>query len=184
MSGNAVEGLDVKQRTADGNKGGVLMVLYLVTLIISVGIIMLIAMKEVGELISRRWRCIRFRVTDSQYDGFSVVTDPHVFYTDIEPTHAAKAATDLRSIAVHTLSYVSARTPWRDGVDVGYILPEEDKAQPLEGQQKAVASELPADSFNASLQSGQSPFLNVPDRLADVIEKAFQLTCYIDSRDK
>lgn len=67
----------------------------------------------------------------------------------------------------------STYDPRNRGFELGYIFTKKDRALSIETQ-KAMYSSFPEGSFSASLNSCHSPFLNMPDSLADVIENAVE----------
>ncbi|KAI1325710.1 Alpha/beta hydrolase fold-1 [Xylariaceae sp. FL0255] len=166
VASNAVDGaLGVNQRRKTSDRGGILSILYLAALVLPPGISLKQALGP--ERANPPW-------LDITKDGFIVPKDPiHAFYADIEPKLAADAIAHLKRMPSRILTDVSTGSPWADGVDVGYIFTEEDRAIELEGQ-KTMASMLPATSFTATLNTSHSPFLSDPARLADVIEESIR----------
>ncbi|KAI3339605.1 hypothetical protein F4824DRAFT_49452 [Ustulina deusta] len=155
---NAVDGLSVAQRAAEGKQGGILMILYLAALIIPAG-------KNFWAIVNPNsvpW--------DDTGDGFLVPKNPiHSFYADVEAPLASKAANALKPMSSQVLIDESTYEPWNQGFEVGYIFTEEDNTLVIDAQ-KVMFSHFPDGSFSASLASGHSPFLNIPDALADTIQ--------------
>ncbi|GAP90694.2 hypothetical protein SAMD00023353_5200180 [Rosellinia necatrix] len=158
-SANAVEGLGVHQRKARGERGGVLMILYLAASVIPAGT----SFAELLDPNNLPW--------DVSEDGFVKPNNAiHRYYADVEPALANRAVEALKSMPMQVLLDKSTYEPWKQGFEVGYVFTEDDNSLPL-GLQKAIWAQFPEGSFAASLASGHSPFLNVPRDLADAIEK-------------
>ncbi|RYC79409.1 hypothetical protein BFJ63_vAg17710 [Fusarium oxysporum f. sp. narcissi] len=159
-SSNAVQGLNIKDRSASGQKGGVVMVVYMTAFAIPTGT----SLKEAAGGIYPSW----WNVTT---DGFlSPLTPLEVFYADVPAAIAAKAVTRLCPEPLKIATDKSCFEPWNEGVPVSYIFAEDDQAIPLAVQQ-GMAAQFPAGSFTASLSSSHSPFLSMPKALGDVLEK-------------
>ena len=91
-----------------------------------------------------------------------------VFYQDCAPADRAEAASRLVPEPVLPLNTPLALTDARYGsVPRHYIACTLDEAIPLV-QQRAMLDRLPCASVT-TLESGHSPFLSMPDRLADVL---------------
>ncbi|KAI3318920.1 hypothetical protein HD806DRAFT_510393 [Xylariaceae sp. AK1471] len=159
---NAVEGLGIHQRASNGKEGGVIMILYLAACAIPAKTSFLM---NYGGSYPDTWIVSE--------DELFVMPDKSLetFYADVEPSLANKAVASLRVIPLQTVRDVSAYEPWNEGFEVGYVFTEEDRALPMAAQ-KAGFSMFPAGSFNASLASSHSPFLSMPDTVADTIQNA------------
>ncbi|KAI0514724.1 Alpha/Beta hydrolase protein [Xylaria bambusicola] len=160
VASNAVDGLSIEQRAAQGKQGGIILVLYLSALIVTAGRTFLsIAPPSRSQ-----------NKFETKLDDFLTAKDPlHNFYNDVEASLATKAIEALQPMSSQVLRDEVSYEPWNQGFEVGYIFTDNDNQLPI-GVQKAMASQFPNDSFSANLASGHSPFLNVPDSLADVIE--------------
>ncbi|KAJ2988597.1 hypothetical protein NUW58_g3886 [Xylaria curta] len=157
---NAVEGLSVKQRAAEGKKGGVLMILYLCAFFMPAGT-SLLAHLEPKEI---PWT--------NDGNGFIEAEGPlWRFYQDVEPTLAQKSVESLRHMSAKVMEEESTYEPWNEGFNVGYVFTEFDNTIPIE-KQKTVFSLLPEDTFSVTLASGHSPFLSMPSTVADIIQNA------------
>ncbi|KAH7011039.1 Alpha/beta hydrolase fold-1 [Ilyonectria destructans] len=158
---NAVEGLKHDGKAGSRN-GGVIMIVYLTAWVIPVGSKLL---DHSGDGLSAHWNI--------QGDYASAIDPINVFYADVNPALANKAASLLRTQNVQALSGTSNFAPWTNSFEVGYIFAENDVAIPLAVQQ-GMASEFPAGSFTTSLRSSHSPFLSMPESLAGTIQQAFE----------
>ncbi|KAI0503410.1 Alpha/beta hydrolase fold-1 [Xylaria bambusicola] len=171
VASNAVKGLSTTQRTADGLKGGVSMVLYLAAFIITANTSLVMAASHSsfggGGGPPDWW--------DISEDGkFVTPSDPReMFYHDVEPSLAQKAIDALLPMPVRSAADVSLFDPRDGGFEVGYIFAEEDRAVPIDAQ-KGLFELFPAGSFSASLPTSHSPFLSNPDALADTLQKAIK----------
>ncbi|GJC89281.1 hypothetical protein ColLi_12119 [Colletotrichum liriopes] len=158
---NAVEGLNYKDRAAQGVTGGVLMVVYMASF----------AVPAEESLFDGAGLQPWWNVTD----GFITPRDPiSTFYADVEPFLAAKAAAALCPQPFKTFQDKSGFEPWYAGFEMGYIFAEDDQALPLD-KQIDISSQFPASSFTATLTSSHSPFLSMPEALGKVIQQAAQV---------
>ncbi|KAG7134337.1 hydrolase R7 like protein [Verticillium longisporum] len=146
-SSNAVKGLTVKDRVAEGKNGGVLMLVYLASFAIPAGT----SLEDgVGGVYPDWWNLT---------DGFLSPLRPQaIFYADVEPAAATNAISRLKPQPLKTVQDKSAFEPWGQGLQVGYIFTEQDQAIAVEAQ-RGMASQFPAGSFTISLNTSHSPFL-------------------------
>ncbi|KAJ3572533.1 hypothetical protein NPX13_g5016 [Xylaria arbuscula] len=159
VASNAVDGLSVEQRAAQGKKGGIILILYLAGLVVPAGRTFLSLCPPTPS-----WDVIE--------NGFLVPKNPlYNFYADVEPLLASKAVNALKPMSPGVLKDETKYEPWNQEFAVGYIFTEEDKQLPLEAQ-NVMFSHFPNGAFSARLASGHSPFLNVPDALADIIQNS------------
>lgn len=98
------------------------------------------------------------------------MTPVDIFYGDVAPDVAAAAVARLQPMPFKIATDKSGFEPWNQGFPVAYIFAEDDQAIPLAAQQ-GMASQFPAGSFTASLASSHSPFLSMPQKLGDILEK-------------
>ncbi|XXH03953.1 hypothetical protein Hte_010361 [Hypoxylon texense] len=162
VASNSIQGLSVDQRAADGKAGGILMLLYLAAFALPAETSILMA---IGNEFFKWWN-----VTEDR--RWMTPIDPgKVFYADVEPSLAAKAVTSLKVVPFQIVTDKSMYVPFNEGFEVGYIFAEKDQAVDI-SVQRSVFSLFPAGSFSASLDSSHSPFLSMPDALADVIQGA------------
>ncbi|KAI0965344.1 Alpha/beta hydrolase fold-1 [Xylaria arbuscula] len=163
VTSNAVEGLGIEQRTRDGFKGSVIMILYLAAFAL-----------PANDRLSGALDDSHPDWWDVSKDGFITPMRPiDIFYADVETSLASKAVDALEPMPVQTGRDVSAYDPVNAGFEVGYIFTAEDQAIPLEAQ-KAMFARFPTGSFSATLVSSHSPFLSMPDTLADTIQNAIE----------
>ncbi|KAI1427749.1 hypothetical protein F5Y12DRAFT_711976 [Xylaria sp. FL1777] len=155
---NAVQGLSVQQRAAEGKQGGIVMIIYLCALVIPAGQNVL----SIADPASLPW--------DETGDGFIVSNNPlHHFYADVEPSLAAKAVDALKPMSSKILTDVATYEPWNQGFNVGYIFTDNDNVLSTDAQ-KTMFAQFPDGSFTATLACGHSPFFNIPDALVDTIQ--------------
>ncbi|RWA06855.1 hypothetical protein EKO27_g8252 [Xylaria grammica] len=140
-----------------GKKGGIVMILYLASLIISAG------------------QSLQSTIHPSIYpwadgkDGFLIPKGPlHGFYNGVEPSLANKAVMALKPMSSRIKVDKMTYEPWNEGFEVGYIFTEEDNTFVIDTQ-RAMFSNSPDGSFSASLATGHSPFISAPNVLADAI---------------
>ncbi|KAF2967403.1 hypothetical protein GQX73_g6154 [Xylaria multiplex] len=156
---NAIEGLSIEQRASAGKRGGIVMILHLAALIINAG----------QSLSSSVDPSI---VPWTENEGFLIAKNPlHHFYADVEPSLASKAVEALKPMSSQITRDKSTYEPWKEGFEVGYIFTEQDNTIPID-MQNGLFSLFPDGSFTASLACGHSPFLNIPNAVADAIEDA------------
>ncbi|KAI1113849.1 Alpha/beta hydrolase fold-1 [Nemania sp. NC0429] len=159
---SAVEGLSKEQRAAEGKPGGIIMLLYLAAFTCPAGSTLL---QVAGGILPDFWNV---------KGDFITTYDPvNTFYADVEDALANKAATSLVQMPFTMATGISTYEPWNHDFRVGYIFAEKDQALPC-GVQRMLASQSPPGSFTASLQSSHSPFLSMPQVLADTLENAIR----------
>ncbi|KAK1991612.1 alpha/beta-hydrolase [Colletotrichum falcatum] len=158
---NAVEGFNYKDRTAQKKSGGVLMIIYMASFAIPADE----SLSDGDEM--QPWVYIT--------DEFISTRDPiSIFYADVEPSLAAQAAAALCSQPCKTFLDKSGFEPWNEGFEMGYIFAEDDRALALD-KQIEMSSQFPASSFTATINSGHSPFLSMPEVLGKTIQQAAQV---------
>lgn len=158
----AVEGFNAKDRAASGQKGGVIMALHMTSFAAQVGSSLMDSLG--GKPLP--W----FNITG---DVLTPIDPTRVFYADVEPQLAAKSVAALEPSSMRAMTDKGTFAPWDQGFQMGFIHTEDDQAIPL-AIQKQMAAQFPADSFVATLKSSHSPFLSMPDKLAEVLEQAAQ----------
>ncbi|KAL8399813.1 hypothetical protein RB594_000288 [Gaeumannomyces avenae] len=165
---NGVEGLGVRQREAEGKKGGVLSHVFVTAMAVEPGR-SLESIRPDGDV--PEWMNI------SPDGGFrSVVPEKaeEIFYQDVEDKElVAKAIASLRRMTSKAFEELSRYAPWKNGFSVGYIFTTKDVCVPYPVQQ-AMFSQFPAGSFTATMETGHSPFLNKPKELADNLVAAYR----------
>ncbi|PVH95968.1 alpha/beta-hydrolase [Periconia macrospinosa] len=155
-----VEGYNLKDRVAKGEKGGVKMVIYLTSFAIPAGASLSSGLG--GE--KPDW----WNITGD----LIIPTRPiEVFYADVPTPLAEQAVAAILPMSSRSISDASTFTPWTQGFTMGYIFAEDDQAIPLAVQQ-GMAAQFPEGSWTASLKSSHSPFLSMPERLGQVLEEA------------
>ncbi|KAK1955642.1 alpha/beta-hydrolase [Colletotrichum sublineola] len=158
---NAVQGLNYKDRVAQNKTGGVLMIIYMASYAIPAD-----ESLSDGEGL-QPWLDVT--------NGFTSPRDPSsIFYADVEPSLAAKAAAALCPQSSKTFQDKSGFEPWNEGFEMGYIFVEDDQVLPLD-KQIDMSSQFPASSFTATLTASHSPFLSMPEALGKTIQQAAQV---------
>ncbi|KAI1121409.1 hypothetical protein F5Y10DRAFT_288492 [Nemania abortiva] len=161
VTSNAVEGLGIEQRAAQALSGGIVMILYLAAFAIPAGTT---ALSHFGGTYPPEWE-----VSEDRF--FNVVQPLQTLYADVETSLADKAIAALKPVPLQVVKDVSAYDPLDGKFEVGYIFTENDQAIPISAQE-ATFSRFPTGSFTANLSSSHSPFLSMPDALADTIQDA------------
>ncbi|KAK8104899.1 hypothetical protein PG999_008258 [Apiospora kogelbergensis] len=156
----AVEGLNLKDRAAQGQKGGVLMVVHMTSFAAKVGTSLMDSLG--GNPLP--W----FNITG---DILTPINPVKVFYADVEPKLAEKSAEAILPSSLRAMTDKGTFAPWDAGFQMGFIHTEDDQAIPI-AIQKQMAAQFPAGSFSATLKSSHSPFLSMPEQLSEVIEQA------------
>lgn len=156
----AVKGLNLKDRVANGQKGGVLMVLHLTSFAAPVGTSLMDSLG--GNPLP--W----FNITG---DVLTPIGPTEVFYADVKPELAAKAVAALEPTSLRAMTDEGTFAPWNEGFQMGFIYTEDDQAIPV-SIQKNMAVQFPAGSFTATLKSSHSPFLSMPGKVAEVMQQA------------
>ncbi|KAK6827172.1 hypothetical protein PG995_010877 [Apiospora arundinis] len=156
----AVEGLNLKDRVAQGKKGGVLMVVHMTSFAAKVGTSLMDSLG--GKPLP--W----FNITG---DILTPIDPTKVFYADVEPKLAAESVKQILPSSLRAMTDKGTFAPWDAGFQMGFIHTEDDQAIPI-AIQKQMAAQFPAGSFSATLKSSHSPFLSMPEKLGEVIEQA------------
>lgn len=96
------------------------------------------------------------------------VLDPErIFYADVEPAIAARAAARLRAQSLACLDAVLTAAAWR-ALPSSYLMCEQDQALPVPAQEMMSAR----TNIVERLASGHSPFLSHPGEVAAFIARA------------
>ncbi|OOF92058.1 hypothetical protein ASPCADRAFT_509554 [Aspergillus carbonarius ITEM 5010] len=157
VGSGAVEGLGKEQRAQQGKQGGVVLVVYMSAFVLPKGMSLLDMlggrflpfMKAEGDYV---------HCTGSAEAGFHDIPSEDKELWESRLTHT--------SIAV--FSGASTYEPWHD-IPTAYIVCEEDRALPLPVQEQ-MALALNTRSIYR-LKSSHSPYLSMPDKLADILEE-------------
>ncbi|KAK8015206.1 hypothetical protein PG990_008502 [Apiospora arundinis] len=156
----AVEGRNLKDRAAQGQKGGVRMVVYMTSFALPKGVSL---MDGLGGKPADF-----FNVTG---DVILPIDPANRFYADVEPALSAKAVSQILPQSLKAFEDKAIFEPWAAGFEMGYIFAEDDQAIPIDVQ-KQMQSAFPSGSFTASLKSSHSPFLSMPARVAELLQQA------------
>ncbi|KAI0435890.1 hypothetical protein F4803DRAFT_265584 [Xylaria telfairii] len=162
VASNAVDGLGIKQRRSSGLSGGIIIILFLAAFIIPTG----------TDVKTNLGGCPPWwKISE---DGFFTPMQPlAVLYADVQTSLANKAIAALKPMPLQMAKDISAYDP-RDGTfELGYIFAEKDEALDISAQDD-MFSRFPVGSFAARLDSSHSPFLSMPDTLADTIRSAIK----------
>ncbi|KAI0155008.1 Alpha/beta hydrolase fold-1 [Xylariaceae sp. FL1272] len=162
VSSNAVYDLGDAQRKTEGKEGGVKMLLFLASAFVGKG--QSLASAFGGEP-PACW--------DLSVPGQVGVIEPeNTFYHDVSPELTATAIAALKPMPERCGTDIAEHSAWEEGITCGYIFTSQDRAVPLEGQKAIFDNYLPEGTWNATLDSSHSPFLSMPDKLADKIVEA------------
>lgn len=96
-----------------------------------------------------------------------VLTPERVFYADVEPAVAAKAAARLRAQSMACLGAVLTAAAWRE-LPSSYLICEQDQALPMPAQEAMSAR----TNIVERLASSHSPFLSYPGEVAAFLARA------------
>ncbi|KAI9931995.1 hypothetical protein ASPWEDRAFT_40178 [Aspergillus wentii DTO 134E9] len=157
VTSNAVEGLSKADRSRQGKKGGVVLVVYMSAFVLPKGT----SLKDMlgGEFLP--WMNI-----DGDY--VSVDNRVKVGFHDVSPDEQEKWSDSLTHTSIGVFSGASTYEPWHS-IPSAYILCEEDQALPFPIQEH-MAGTLGTE-WIYSLKSSHFPFLSMPDRVADILEE-------------
>ncbi|GJC95751.1 FAD binding domain-containing protein [Colletotrichum higginsianum] len=163
VGANAVEGLGYLQRAANGQAGGIIMLVYL-SAFAAPNATSLLDMLS-GEYLP--WM---------RADGDKVYADTPetIFYADVDPILRAKAIAELSWQSARVFSDPATYEPWNDGIEVMYFHCEQDQAIPL-ATQEAMAAQFPAGYTTFYANSSHSPFLSHPDLVVEGVELAVKV---------
>ncbi|KAL8302442.1 hypothetical protein RB593_000947 [Gaeumannomyces tritici] len=146
---NGVEGLGVRQREAEGKKGGVMSHVFVTAMAVEPG---------------RSLESIR---PDGDVPEWMNIS-PDGRFRSVAPEKAEE-----NFMTSKAFEEPSRYAPWKNGFSVGYIFTTKDACVPYPVQQ-AMFSQFPAGSFTATMETGHSPFLNKPKELADNLVAAYR----------
>ncbi|KAK8120027.1 Alpha/beta hydrolase fold-1 [Apiospora kogelbergensis] len=131
----AVEGLNLKDRAAQGQKGGVLMVVHMTSFAAKVGTSLMDSLG--GNPLP--W----FNITG---DILTPINPVKVFYADVEPKLAEKSAEAILPSSLRAMTDKGTFAPWDAGFQMGFIHTEDDQAIPI-AIQKQMAAQFPRRLF-------------------------------------
>lgn len=95
--------------------------------------------------------------------------NPHnLFYSDLSPAESSKWASTLRPMPARIFHDPNEHGPPQDIPSV-YVICTDDRAVPYEVQ-KWFASNVGDGCRVLEVESGHSPFLNVPERIVEIVE--------------
>ncbi|KAL4795477.1 Alpha/beta hydrolase fold-1 [Aspergillus venezuelensis] len=152
----AVEGLAKKEREAAGQKGGVIRVVYVAAFVLDKGMSLLD--KLGGQY--QDWM---------EVDGEYIRCDanPNVAMHDLTPEDQKKWQSELQHTSKAVFSGAQTYEPWHR-IPTAYVLCEDDRALPLKFQEMMAAKMGTELAYR--LKSSHSPFLSMPEKLADILE--------------
>ncbi|KAF9873852.1 hypothetical protein CkaCkLH20_08586 [Colletotrichum karsti] len=159
VGANAVEGLGYKQRAKEGKKGGVITFVYLSAFVVPAG-------KSIKAMLGGQF--LPWMNFQGQY--VHALTPEEIFYHDVEPEACKKAISLLEHQSAAVFDDEVTHEPWHE-IDSMYFFCTEDKAIPL-AIQEGMAAQLGPNGFTYSCKASHSPFLSVPNEVAEGLEHA------------
>ncbi|KAK0370991.1 hypothetical protein CLIM01_11641 [Colletotrichum limetticola] len=176
VGGNAIEGLGYKQRAANNEKGGVIMLVYLAAFAAPNATSLLDMLS--GEYlpwmrveVSFFFDTLTLEPSDSGPLPPSLMS---LFYTHVNPVLKAKAIAELSWQSARVFSDPATYEPWNNGIEVMYFHTEQDQAIPL-ATQEAMAAQFPTGYTTFYANTSHSPFLSRPDLVIEGVELAVKV---------
>ncbi|OHE95487.1 hypothetical protein CORC01_09220 [Colletotrichum orchidophilum] len=163
VGGNAIEGLGYKQRAANNEKGGVIMLVYLAAFAAPNATSLLDMLN--GEYLP--WM-------RAEGDKVYADTPETIFYADVDPVLKAKAIAELSWQSARVFSDPATYEPWNEGIEVMYFHTQQDQAIPL-ATQEAMAAQFPSGYTTFYANTSHSPFLSRPDLVIEGVELAVKV---------
>ncbi|KAF9879221.1 hypothetical protein CkaCkLH20_03454 [Colletotrichum karsti] len=158
VGAEAVKGLGYKQRAAEGNTGGVIVMLYVAAFVAPVGA----SIWNLTRNEKQSWMRIE--------DGKILVENPEeVFYADVAPEITASCLEILQHTTTKSFEEGVTYEPWHD-IPCAYLACEDDQAIPFFAQEM-MSQALGPDALKVTFKSSHSPFLSQVSETADVIER-------------
>ena len=111
----------------------------------------------------------REAISDTAQDDYVYTTDEaNVFYNDLPPAEQEKWIAKLKPMSKHAFLEPASYEPWHD-LPCMYLLCELDQALPI-AVQEMMADVLEEQPVSFRCAASHSPFLSVPDKVADAVE--------------
>ncbi|KAL3482534.1 Alpha/beta hydrolase fold-1 [Aspergillus californicus] len=153
----AVEGLEKANRQAAGQAGGVVMIVYMAAFALDKG-------QSLLGMLGGQY--LPWMQVEGDYVHCNVGAE--TAFHDVTPEEQQKWQAELVHTSREVFSGAASYEPWHH-ISSAYILCEEDRALPLPFQEM-MAAKLGTE-LTYRLKSSHSPFLSMPDRLADVLQE-------------
>ncbi|PLB54024.1 alpha/beta-hydrolase [Aspergillus steynii IBT 23096] len=158
----AVEGLLKTDREAAGKKGGVVMIVFMAAFVLDKG-------QSLLDMLGGKY----LPWMDVQGNYVRCSAGAEAAFHDLTPEEQQKWSAALLHTSRELFSGAATYEPWHQ-IPSAYIITEEDHALPAQ-YQEIMAGKL-ATQFMYRLKSSHSPFLSIPDRLAEVLQELARTT--------
>ncbi|ORY58904.1 Alpha/beta hydrolase fold-1 [Pseudomassariella vexata] len=156
VGANAVEGLGFAERQAKGEKGGVILFVYLAAFVTPMG-------GSIKQMLGGQFLPWMNFQGDT---GYVHADDPkQIFYHDVEGEQLEQALSTLKHQSAPVFTDVVSYEPWHK-IECLYMICEEDKALPA-FIQEGMAKSLGESSQTVRIKASHSPFLSQPDAVVD-----------------
>ncbi|KAL4873642.1 hypothetical protein BDV12DRAFT_50960 [Aspergillus spectabilis] len=153
----AVEGLAKADRKAAGQEGGIVMVVFMAAFVLDKG-------QSLLDMLGGQY----LPWMEVQGDYVHCNAGAEAAFHDLTPKQQQKWSTSLLHTSRQLFSGAATYEPWHQ-IPSAYIITEEDRALPLP-YQEMMAGKL-GTQLTYRLKSSHSPFLSIPDKLADILEE-------------
>ncbi|GKZ65960.1 hypothetical protein AnigIFM50267_010319 [Aspergillus niger] len=157
VGSGAVEGLGSAERAQQGKPGGVIMVVYMSAFAIPKG-------KSLLDMLGGRF--LPFMKAEGDY--VHCLEGAEYGFHDIPPVDRELWTSRLTHTSIAVFSGASSFEPWHVMPTV-YIICEEDRALPPPIQEQM--AEMLSTKWIYRLKSSHSPYLSMPDKVADILEE-------------
>ncbi|RDL38797.1 Uncharacterized protein BP5553_03137 [Venustampulla echinocandica] len=163
VASGAAQDLAFAQRAAAGQKGGIIMMVYLAAFAIPAGETLLGA---AGGVPPSWWE----QEGDQIYANNPIISDPaYHFYNDLPSNVQDYWISRLLPLAAADVTIPAIYEPWKD-MPCTYVFTEQDNAiAPV--VQQAMAAGM-GKITTATLNASHSPFLSMPNKVVEVIQQA------------
>ncbi|KAL4918721.1 Alpha/beta hydrolase fold-1 [Aspergillus aurantiobrunneus] len=153
----AVEGLAKASRKAAGQEGGVIRIMYMAAFALDKG-------QSLLDMLGGQY----LPWMDVQGDYVRVIRGVEVALHDAPVEIQQKAESELVHTSRAVFSGPATYEPWHD-IPPAYIITEDDRGLPLQFQE-LLSAKLGTEVIYR-IKSSHSPFLSMPDRLAEILEE-------------
>ncbi|KAJ5364965.1 uncharacterized protein N7496_010678 [Penicillium cataractarum] len=161
VGAGAVKGLGYTERQKAGKDGGVIMLVYMAAFVAKSGTSLL-------DMLGGKW--LPWMKLDGDYCRAEAA--PEICYNDPSPQDQEKWSSRTVHTSRAVFEDIVAHEPWHD-LACMYLFCEDDKAIPLAVQESMASLLVEYSQFRCS--SSYSPFLSMPDKVAEACELAAKI---------
>ncbi|KAF6833637.1 hypothetical protein CMUS01_06484 [Colletotrichum musicola] len=161
VASNAVEGYDVASRSAAGNAGGVVSIVYASAFMLPKGNSLLDLLGGVP---------LPWMIVEEDRVVGNLTMLPEVGFNDLPASEQEKWAKEMTWTSLSAFVTPSSYEPWNNGIECNYLYATLDNALPLSYQQ-GMSAVLPAGSKTESEPSGHCAHLSRPANVTSILSR-------------